>query len=544
MTRKLLHRHQPTFLGIHGRSRLAVTAWHGMLDHWRVERPACLLTNVTPAVVSTTDCSLNFLSDLLVKSHFGFLHSFYSIVRRAVAQETIQQIVHNLEPLIRRVVRLDHSHQYVSTACHFYVREEIQNIFAQHDHIPLRSLPLRIQEAGVLPPLKLVFAKKLNLPIFTNNKLVDIVHNAMEIQLIDTRTNCIIAPPDTHLGSSVRLEVLVLDGDFCCEHRDGWTADQFNAAIVKAREGKRPLLVGSLNVPMNNHGVAVIDDMSFTDNSSWIRCRKFRIGVRIMPGSHFGARIQEAVSESFTVKDHRGELYKKHFPPLLSDNIWRLKNIGKDGPIDKRLDSEGIRTIQDFLKLNTIGPDKLRALVGMSDKQWNTTLNHAKTCDMGRKCYVFKTVGCDITFNPIGEILAARIGDQTFPLQELPPQQLSHVEQLAAQAYQLWDQLEEVINEMAPAANKILLPSSNSGRQPSDSQESMISSGSQNAKYLDYTGTATSSAAAAMSTNSSSTSDPAAAAPANDAMSWTPSIPPDDQFGWQNSSGCCWDQVD
>jgi hypothetical protein len=63
-------------------------------------------------------------------------------------------------------------------------------------------------------------------------------------------------------------------------------------------------------------------------------------------------------------------------------------------------------------------------LTGMSDKQWNATLNHAKTCDMGRKCYAFKTVGCDITFNPIGEVLGARIGDQTFPLQELHPYQL------------------------------------------------------------------------------------------------------------------------
>jgi hypothetical protein len=159
-----------------------------------------------------------------------------------------------------------------------------------------------------LPSLKLVFAKKLNLPIFTNNTILDSDHNAIEIHLMDANTNCIIPPPDTHLGSSsVRLEVLVLDGDFCREDRDWWTADQFNAAIVKAREGKRPLLVGSVNVPMNNHGVAVIDDVSFTDNSSWIRCRRFRIGVRIMPESHFGARIQEAISESFTVKDHRGE---------------------------------------------------------------------------------------------------------------------------------------------------------------------------------------------------------------------------------------------
>ncbi|CAL5011931.1 unnamed protein product [Urochloa decumbens] len=453
-----------------------------------------------------------------------------AIVRAAVAQETIQQIVNNLEPLIRRVVR-----------------EEIQNILSQYDHhIPLRSLPPCIQEAAVvLPPLKLVFAKKLHTPIYTNNKLVDFEHNAIEIQLMDTRTNCMIAPPDTHLGYSVRLQVLVLDGDFRCEDRHAWTADEFNAAIVKAREGKRPLIVGSLNVPMNNHGVAVIEDVSFTDNSSWIRCRRFRIGVWIMPGSHFEPRILEGVGDSFTVKDHRGELYEKHYPPLGTDNIWRLKNIGKDGPIDKKLESEGIRNVQEFLKLNSTDPERLRSLVGMSDKIWSETLNHAKMCNMGRKCYVFRTVECDITFNPIGEILEARIGDQTFPLNELLPQQLFHVKHLATQAYQLWDQLEEVTNEIPLDANKSLIPSSSSGRHPSDSQESMISSGSQKAKYLiDYAGTATSSAAAAMSTNSSSTSDTAAAAPANDAMFWTPSIPPDDHFGWPNCSDCCWDHVD
>jgi hypothetical protein len=33
-------------------------------------------------------------------------------------------------------------------------------------------------------------------------------------------------------------------------------------------------------------------------------------------------------------------------PPLLIDNTWRLKNIGKDGSIDKRLQSEGIRNVR------------------------------------------------------------------------------------------------------------------------------------------------------------------------------------------------------
>jgi hypothetical protein len=53
-------------------------------------------------------------------------------------------------------------------------------------------------------------------------------------------------------------------------------------------------------------------------------------------------------------------VYKKHYPPSLTDNVWRLKNIGKEGPIDKRLESEGIKNVLDFLKLNTIDPEKLR----------------------------------------------------------------------------------------------------------------------------------------------------------------------------------------
>jgi hypothetical protein len=113
------------------------------------------------------------------------------------------------------------------------------------------------------------------------------------------------------------------------------------------------------------------------------------------------------------------------------------------------------------------------------------------------------------------------------------------VKQLAAQAYQMWDQLEEVPNEKLFAANKSFVPRSSSDQERTESQaESMISSGSQNTKYLDYTGTATSGAAAMP--NSCSTSDSIGAAPADDAMLWRPSIPPECNFSWQDSAAC-WD---
>ncbi|KAF2919364.1 hypothetical protein DAI22_08g129400 [Oryza sativa Japonica Group] len=478
--------------------------------------------------------------------------SFRSVVRRAVAAETIQQIVLNLEPVIRRVVR-----------------EEIRNIFPQYGHdLPHRSLTLQIQDVGVSPPLKLVFTKQLKLPIFTNNKLVDIDNNPIEIQLVDTRTNLIVTPSNTHLGySAIKLEVLVLDGDFRYDE-DGarWTDDQFSTAIVKAREGRRPLLVGTVSVTMSNHGVAVIDDVSFTDNSSWIRSRKFRIGVRVvMLTDSCGLRIQEAVSESFTVKDHRGELYKKHFPPLLTDNVWRLRNIGKDGPIDKRLEAEGIKNVQDFLKLNTMNPNKLKSLVGMSDRQWSATLKQAKSCDMGGKCYVFKSEGCEIKFNPVGEILAVRFGGRMCSLHELLPHQMVQIKQLVSQAYQQWDQMEEVQNEMA-LVDKSLIPfhdekpmissgmpsyinqaeglMENSGWEPSEmSQESMISSASQNAMYVDSLGTATTSTAE-MVTNNISTLEPASTVPDSALYSWNSGMAADDHFSWQNNTNLVpWDHA-
>lgn len=62
--------------------------------------------------------------------------------------------------------------------------------------------------------------------------------------------------------------------------------EEFEQFIVKEREGKRPLLTGDTTVQLKD-GVGFLGDITFTDNSSWIRSRKFRLGVRPagLPGS-------------------------------------------------------------------------------------------------------------------------------------------------------------------------------------------------------------------------------------------------------------------
>ena len=136
-------------------------------------------------------------------------------------------------------------------------------------------------------------------------------------------------------------------------------------------------------------------ELQFTDNSSWVRCRKFRIGARVVPGSGYdGPRVAEAMTEAFNVRDHRGErtsptttpmihksfrepcmddrsellfliyaVYRKHYPPALGDDVWRLEKIGKEGAFHRKLTQNGVRTVQEFLQMLTVKPDVLRAVM-------------------------------------------------------------------------------------------------------------------------------------------------------------------------------------
>ena len=193
------------------------------------------------------------------------------------------------------------------------------------------------------------------------------------------------------LEANAKLEVVVLEGDFSIDEERDWTQvvprclcsgmcsgrtnltrivvvglggqDEFEQNVVRERDGKRPLLTGELSVVLKD-GVGTVGDLTFTDNSSWIRSRKFRLGVKLASGQVEGQRIREAKTEAFTVKDHRGELYKKHYPPALHDEVWRLDRIGKDGAFHKRLNQSGIFTVEDFLRLVVMDPQKLRNVRG------------------------------------------------------------------------------------------------------------------------------------------------------------------------------------
>ncbi|KAM7472806.1 hypothetical protein LguiA_010989 [Lonicera macranthoides] len=351
-----------------------------------------------------------------------------SVIVEALKVDSLQKLCSSLEPILRRVVS-----------------EEVERALAKLGPARLdgRSSPKRI-EGPDGRNLQLHFKSRLSLPLFTGGKVEGEQGAAIHIVLVDANTGRAVT---TGPESSVKLDVVVLEGDFNNEDDEGWTQEEFDSHVVKEREGKRPLLHGDLQVTLKE-GVGTLGELTFTDNSSWIRSRKFRLGLKVASGFCVGIRVLEAKTEAFTVKDHRGELYKKHYPPALNDDVWRLEKIGKDGSFHKRLNKAGIFTVEDFLRLVVRDSQKLRHILGsgMSNKMWDALIEHAKTCVLSGKLYVYyadddRNVGA--VFNNIYELSGLISGEQYYPADSLSDSQKVYVDTLVKKAYDNWNQVVE-----------------------------------------------------------------------------------------------------
>ncbi|GJM88279.1 hypothetical protein PR202_ga04320 [Eleusine coracana subsp. coracana] len=346
-----------------------------------------------------------------------------SVIVEALKMDSLQKLCSSLEPILRRVVS-----------------EEVERALAKLGpaRIQGRSSPKRI-EGPDGRNLQLQFRSRLALPIFTGGKVEGEQGAAIHVVLLDANTGCVVTSGPE---SFAKLDVLVLEGDFNKEEDEDWTDEEFENNIVKEREGKRPLLTGDLQVTLKE-GVGTIGELTFTDNSSWIRSRKFRLGLRVAPGFCEGIRVREAKTEAFPVKDHRGELYKKHYPPALKDDVWRLEKIGKDGAFHKKLNASGIHTVEDFLQLLVRDQQRLRSILGsgMSNKMWESLVEHAKTCVLSGKHYVYyasDTRNVGAIFNNIYEFTGLIADDQFISAENLTDNQKVYADALVKKAYEDW----------------------------------------------------------------------------------------------------------
>lgn len=147
---------------------------------------------------------------------------------------------------------------------------------------------------------KLVFFNEPASITFTNNQIKAENDEPVIVAILDATTNAIVC---TGLLSSAKLEFFLVDGDY-----DG-SGQQHQP--LSPRHGKRPLMVGKdLNNLTLQNGVASLHSLSITDNSSWIKSNKFRLGVKIVRDDKILAMfpiIPLAVSQPFRVMDHQGE---------------------------------------------------------------------------------------------------------------------------------------------------------------------------------------------------------------------------------------------
>ncbi|KAB5533945.1 hypothetical protein DKX38_017031 [Salix brachista] len=351
-----------------------------------------------------------------------------SVIVEALKVDSLQRLCSSLEPILRRVVS-----------------EEVERALAKLGPARLsgRSSPKRIEGPGGRN-LQLHFRSRLSLPLFTGGKVEGEHGVGIHIVLIDGRTGHVVTSGPE---SSVKLDVIVLEGDFNNEDDDNWTQEEFESHVVKERDGKRPLLTGDLQVTLKE-GVGTLGELTFTDNSSWIRSRKFRLGLKVASGCCEDVRIREAKTDAFTVKDHRGELYKKHYPPALNDEVWRLEKIGKDGSFHKRLTKAGIYSVEDFLRLVVRDSQKLRAILGsgMSNKMWDILIEHAKTCVLSGKHYIYypeDAKNVSIVFNNIYELSGLIANGEYYSSNSLSDNQKLYVDSLVKKAYDNWEHVIE-----------------------------------------------------------------------------------------------------
>ncbi|KAG6498831.1 calmodulin-binding protein 60 A-like [Zingiber officinale] len=347
--------------------------------------------------------------------------TFQWVVKEVLMLQKVNKWFEVMEPLMRKIIR-----------------EEVEMAFSKHLASFTRQCEKQVGSA--IRSLRLEFKNKLSLPIFTGSRIEGENSSAISVTLVDAFTGEV-----TTIGpvSSLKVEIVVLHGDFEVSEDGNWTADEFKNYIVKERDGKRSLLTGDAFLDLKG-GIGVVGELVFTDNSSWTRSRKFRLGARIADGHCNGIRIREAKTEPFVVKDHRGELYKKHYPPSPDDEVWRLEKIGKDGAFHKRLSISNINTVKEFLWLFWRDSTRLRNILGsgMSAKMWEVTVDHARTCFLGDEVHVYYPNGqrkTGFVFNVVGEVLGTYSEQQFIPLSELQNNAKIEALTLGKQASEHWN---------------------------------------------------------------------------------------------------------
>ncbi|WVZ90642.1 hypothetical protein U9M48_036926 [Paspalum notatum var. saurae] len=273
-------------------------------------------------------------------------------------------------------------------------------------------------------------------PVYTMTKLEPDEGTALKVALVErlenNRTSIVRYGP----LSSGRVEVVVLHGNFNAKIEESWSPEEFKKHIVSGREKSAQLLTGNLTLKLNG-GEAQLENAVFTDNSSFTSTKMFRLGLRLVNPT--GERVLEGVTKPFRVKERRVEGFEKHFPPMLDDEVWRLKKIGKCGAYHDALSDNGIDSVQKFLQAYMKDEQKLIKIFNkMPHSTWKSIIEHAMTCKFGDNLYHYQVKDKDASlfFDEIYQLVGVKFGECYKPIDQLDQMEKNVVDSLKQVAYQ------------------------------------------------------------------------------------------------------------
>lgn len=162
------------------------------------------------------------------------------------------------------------------------------------------NIPQSIHQNPKLRSLKLMFLRKVYVPVFTGKEIKRVGGSAFDVALVDVNSGEIV---DSAPEASVAVEIVVLRGDF---GGDNWTSKEFDSNIVRHREDvNKPLFSGTVHIRLNR-GIGLIDKIKFSHYSNYMKPNMFCLGARVIECFN-GTRLKEAKTEPFTVNDARND---------------------------------------------------------------------------------------------------------------------------------------------------------------------------------------------------------------------------------------------
>ncbi|KAL1566225.1 calmodulin-binding protein 60 A-like isoform X1 [Salvia divinorum] len=259
-----------------------------------------------------------------------------------------------------------------------------------------------IDGSAGITTMRLEFRNGIAREILTGEEIRGEGDVPIEVALVDDVTGDVVVDEPE---ASAKIELYLLNAE---------------ELVVPQEEGKRPVLAGSVSLHLHR-GVAVVANIKIRHCAATIKPPVFRLGARVVGAS---ARVKEAKTEAFALKDFRIKYFKKHENPSLSDDVSRLVWIRRGGKIDKRLHDNKIDTVEDFLIRLLRDPQSLKSIVKTQAKKWKAIVNNARACLSSERvyCYIDPKQKTGVVFNILG-----RVDDAA--------------EKLLASAYQNWNEV-------------------------------------------------------------------------------------------------------